>query len=162
MSNRLTSIAADNLGSVHAPYLWTPNWVQHRLVEAFRIERRLPGGKAKPQSGSWPAITYEFADKVFWPDARERVLDAWSSAGGVYSTEVQRMEEAHDWLRLILAPYPLERACLSQWAAAMAYRRSLRGILARRGWSRTTFYRHVSAGSFVIAQRLHNDGVAVS
>src|SRR4051794_12217928 len=122
MSNRLTSIAADNLANINAPAQWTPGWVQHRIVEAYRIERRLPRGKVPGLNGSWPAITYEFADKVFWPDARERVLDSWSSAGGVYAVEIERMAQAHDWLRVILGPLPLERTCLSQWGAAMAYR----------------------------------------
>jgi hypothetical protein len=92
-------------------------------------------------------------------EAREQVLHSWEYAGsGVTAADIGRMEQAHDWLRIILAPYPEERLCLSQWATAIAYGRSLRRMLLKRRWSRSTFYRYVTAGAHVIALKLQQQG----
>ena len=95
-------------------------------------------------------------------DAREEVLDSWQYCdAGVSAQDISRMEAAHDWLRVIFVQYPQERLCLSQWAAAIAYRRSLRRLLAQRGWSRSTFYRYVTAGALIIAIELGRQGEPV-
>jgi len=160
--SRLNTIALDaSAGS--APAEWSPEWVQRRLVEAYSIERRLPNVRRKKTAGgSWPAISYEFADVVGWTDARDRVLDVWAhDRAGVFAAELKRMEEAHEWLRTILAKYETERLCLAHWAACIAYRRSLRRLLAQRRWSRTSFYRRIAIGSLIIAVQLKERGEAV-
>jgi len=155
---RLTTIALD-AAPTRAPPQWTPDWVQRRLVEAFSVERRMPGGVKRRAAGAWPAISYEFSDVVGWTDARDRVLDNWANTReSVFSAEISRMEAAHEWLRVILANYEIERTCLAQWAACIAYRRSLRDMLARKRWARATFYRKVAIGSLVIAIELERRG----
>ena len=151
---RLTTIAIDSqLGD--PPPQWTAVWVQHRLREAYSIERRLPAIRRAPIANAWPATVDEFADLVGrTDDHREVVLKSWEKSLGVSAEDITRMEQAHDWLLTMLAPYPQERLCLAHWAAAIAYRRSLRKLMAKRRWSRTTFYRHVTAGAYIIALEL--------
>ena len=72
------------------------------------------------------------------------------------------MEQAHEWLRLHLANHPAERTCLAHWATAIAYNRSLRALLMRRRWSRSTFYRRVDEGSRIITAALIADDVPVT
>jgi hypothetical protein len=143
-----------------APSQWSANWVQQRLIEAYATERRLPHLRQRAVSNAWPSTIIEFSDIVGRAtEAREQVLHSWEYAGsGVTAADIGRMEQAHDWLRIILAPYPEERLCLSQWATAIAYGRSLRRMLLKRRWSRSTFYRYVTAGAHVIALKLQQQG----
>ena len=153
-----------DLGIGTAPECWNAAWVQARVVEAYTIERKLPGHRKIVTGTAWPTVNYEFADKVHWTDARERVLDDWArTSGGVYAADVARMDQAHEWMRIYLvAPYEAERLCLSSWATALAYHRSVRGLLRTRGWSPSTFYRRVTAGAHIIALALDAKGEPVS
>lgn len=159
---RLTTIEIDAQAEL-APAQWTAEWVQRRLIEAYSVERRLPLSRRRTIANAWPSMVVEFADVVGRADdAREQVLQAWEYANvGVSTEDVSRMEEAQDWLRVILAPFPEERLCLSQWATAIAYRRSLRRLLAKRRWSRSSFYRYVTAGAHVVALELQRQGEPV-
>jgi len=139
------------------PELWTGDWVRDRLREAFEIERRLPRSTNSFPSG-WPfPVIYEFADVVGWDDARARVWADWKRARGAYPYEVSRMEEAFGWFA-ILKDHAGERRCLAAWAIANT---SVRAIVARRGWSRATFYRRVLGGSKRIADVLNARGEQV-
>jgi hypothetical protein len=153
---RLSSIAADSQGL--APPQWSAEWVQRRLIEAYSVERRLPQARRRLLVASaWPAMVVEFSDVVGRADDdRKERFASWEYAGqlGVSAADISRMEQAHNWL-LFLQPYPEERLCLAQWAAAGAYRKSLRRLLAKRGWSRSTFYRYVNAGAYIIALELN-------
>jgi hypothetical protein len=140
--------------------IWSAKLVQGRLVEAFTIERRMPGQRFTTIANySWPVTPlHEFTDVLHWDDARERVWQSWAKAKGAHPYEVTRMEEAIDWLRLLPDG---ERRCLAAWALASACGMSLRTILAKRKWSRTTFYRKVDQASCRIADRLNAQGVVV-
>ena len=78
---------------------WSPGLVRARLVEAFRIEARLPEPKGpRRNAGSWPMMSREFEDLVGWSDeAREAVWGDWARAKGAHAWEVTRMEEAIGW-----------------------------------------------------------------
>jgi hypothetical protein len=159
---RISTIAIDSRGS--APAQWSGSWVQRRLIEAYSVERRLPEKQRRLLVASaWPSMAVEWEDLVGRADeARQQVFQSWEYARlGVSAQDIARMEVAHDWLA-ILAPYPDERLCLAQWAAAVVYRRSLRQLLLRRQWSRTTFYRYVTAGSHIIALELQRQGQPIS
>ena len=54
-----------------------------------------------------------------------------------------------------------EGRCLLRWAHAQAGGPPLRSVLAARGWSRASFYRHVTNGATRIARVLGQRGVAV-
>jgi hypothetical protein len=158
----LSTIAIDT-GEAIAPPRWTGTWVQYRLIEAYSTERRLPHPRRRALANAWPKHVVEFQDLLGRADdAREQVLDSWQHCdAGVSARDVSRMEAAHHWLLVILARHPQERLCLSSWAAAIAYRRSLRRLLVRRGWSRSTFYRYATAGALIIATELGRQGEPV-
>jgi hypothetical protein len=159
---RLSTISIDSRGS--APPQWSGSWVQRRLVEAYSVERRLPGSRRRPLIASaWPSMAVEWADLIGRADeARQQVFQSWESARlGVSAEDISRMDEAQDWLA-ILAPYPEERLCLCRWAAAIAYRRSVARLLLQQRWSKPTFYRRVTAGAHVIALELIRQGQPVT
>lgn len=162
MSVRLTTIAIDSQAG-QAPAQWTAAWVQRRLVEAYAIERRLPQPRRPTAGSSWPPTAVEFQDLIGRADeARSQVLQSWESVrGGVSSDQVSKMEQAHEWLRTILAQYPHERLCLASWAMAIAYRRSVRRIMLQRRWSRSSYYRYVTAGAYIVAVELQREKLPV-
>jgi hypothetical protein len=159
---RLSTIAIDSRGS--APPQWSAAWVQRRLVEAYNVERKIPGNlRGGPLIASaWPSMAVEWADLLGRADeARQQVFQNWEHARlGVSAQDISRMDEAQDWLA-ILAPYPEERLCLCRWAAALAYRRSVSRLLMQQRWSKPTFYRRVTAGAYVIALELIRQGQPV-
>jgi hypothetical protein len=159
---RYSTIAADTSQAI-APPQWCASWVQHRLIEAYSVERRLPQPRRRLITNAWPKPLVEWTDIVGRADvAREQVLQSWEHTDlGVSASDLTRMDAAQDWMRVILAPYPEERRCLSQWATAIAYRRSVRRLLVQRGWSRTTFYRYVTAGAHIVAMELRRQGQPV-
>jgi hypothetical protein len=152
-------IALDQARTCRPPTTWSADMVKERLVEAFKVERRMPGDR-RTIGSAWPAaVVHDFADMVHWTDPRERVLDDWSrSRGGVYAWEVSRMEQAHEWLRWIEGD---DRKWLQAWAFARAYGKSLRAILMRRGIKRTPFYRAIERAALAIADRLNEQRVPV-
>jgi hypothetical protein len=160
---RLATIDRD-MEFTEPPPAWDSEWVRWRLVEAYRIEQRLPGASRRTQRGYWPEHAYEFSDTVGWDEARrEQVVKDWAHArnGAVYSVEVTRMDEAQDWLSVELKDHQVERTCLAAWAACVAYKHSLRSLMLRKRWSRTTFYRRVLFGSERIAAMLRSSNVEV-
>jgi hypothetical protein len=161
--SRLSRIAVDNAELAIAPAQWSGDWVQHRLIEAYSVERRLPQSRRRTAGSAWPPMVVEWADVIGRADeVRQTVLQSWEFSNvGVSAADITNMEEAHDWLRIILSPYPQERLCLAHWAAAIAYHRSVRELLRQRRWSRTTFYRMVGAGAHVIALDLIRQGQPV-
>ena len=147
------------------PPAWNGDWVCVRLVEAYRIEARLPGVARYFSNGSaWPSTIYEFADVVAQGEtASARILDEWeNNRGGVTAHQLTRKDEAQDWLLRYLASHEVERMCLAHWATSMAYHRSLQSLLRKRRWSRSTFYRRVSAGASIIAGKLREDQVPIT
>jgi hypothetical protein len=149
------------------PATWTPEWVQSRLIEAFTIERRIPDKRVGPAlvRSHWASIhtTDSFAERVGQGElARENVWEAWARAGGALPYEVSRMEEALRWPAVVLSNgHAAEGKVLLAFAFTTAYGRSLRALLAKRGWSRSTFYRSVDRGSARIAEYLNARSVTV-
>lgn len=147
--------------SATAPATWTDEWVRERLRQAFEVEARMPGDRRNGMGG-WPLpVVHEFSEMIGWDDARERVWDQWRRAKGVYPFEVSRMDEAFSWVTTILRGHEGEARCLMAWAFATARGRSVRRIVAKRGWSRATFYRRVVEASQRIATALNARGVQV-
>jgi Domain of unknown function (DUF6362) len=151
--------ALDQTTTTRSPASWSADLVRKRLVDAFDIERRLPGQGHKRIASAWPATPlHSWQDKVFWDDARDRVLDSWANAKGAYASEVTAMETAFAWLDWLERD---ERRCLEGWAFATSRGKSLSRILAKRKLSRSTFYRHRDRAAERIADRLNREGVTV-
>jgi hypothetical protein len=143
---------------------WSTELVKLRLVEAFETENKLPGPRGvRGASSAWPTTEREFEDLIGWSDeARQAVWEDWERAKGAYPYEVTRMEEAVAWL-VLLKDQPGEQRCLVAWAKLKAKprRASLRKLMRRRGWSRSTFDRRRDSGAARIADYLNSHGVAV-
>ena len=149
----------DQQRTARPPTDWNGELVRERLVEAFRIEKRMPGQRFFKTASSWPATPlHDFCDVLHWDDARERVWQNWERASGVFSYEVSKMEQAFSWLLWLPDG---ERRCLAAWSAASARNLSVRAMLEKRHWSRTTFYRRLDQAAQRIADRLNRQGVAV-
>jgi hypothetical protein len=135
---------------------WTGDKVRQRLVEAYEIDRRLPGDRRKWQTGSWPAMVYSFRDQMHWNNpgdsARDRKWNEWENARDVAPAEVTRMEEAFAWLPWLPA---YERRYLEAWAKAQALGVPIRRMLKYRGWPITTFYRGRDSAVARIVARLN-------
>jgi DNA-directed RNA polymerase specialized sigma24 family protein len=147
------------LGQASAPSEWTGELVRSRLIEAFEIERRLPREHRQWLASAWPAYSHDFADMVYWTDGRARVWDDWARAKGVFSWEMSRMEEALGWLHNWLSGD--ERQYLGAWTHSEVYGWSITRMTARRGVSRSTFYRTLDRAAERIAARLNAEGVMI-
>jgi hypothetical protein len=133
---------------------WTSELVKERLIEAYEIDRRLPS-RYYTGTTSWPfPVRHSFADRVGWSDASERISRQWER-GTVSSDEIERMDEAFAWLRLLLQ-HQQEQRCLAAWACLKAYHRPLSFMQLRTPMSRATIYRFVIRGSERIAEHLNN------
>jgi len=143
---------------------WSIDLVKLRLVEAFEIEAKLPGLRGNHASGNaWPAMAREFEDLIGWSDeARQAVWEDWERAKGAFPYEVTRYEETIAWL-VLLKDQPGEQRCLAAWAKLKAKprRASLRKLMRKTGWSRSTFHRRRDSGAARIADYLNSHGVAV-
>jgi uncharacterized protein DUF6362 len=149
----------------HQAARWSAELVRQRLIEAFEIEAKLPGPRGRrPGSGSaWPAMAREFGDLVGWSDeARLEIWEGWQRTKVAFPYEVSRYEETITWLA-ILKDHPGEQRCLVAWAKLKATprRASLRKLMRRTGWARSTFHRRRDSGAARIAEFLNSRGVAV-
>jgi len=125
-------------GEIERPTKWTGDWVRHRLIEAFTIERRIPDKRVGPAivKGAWASIptTDSFAERVDQGElAREHVWNEWARASGALPYEVSRMEEALSWPGQVLSNgYAVEGKVLLAWAFCVAYGRPVRA--AAKAW----------------------------
>ena len=84
--------ALDQTTTTRPPAIWSADLVRKRLVDAFDIERRLPGQGHKRIASAWPATPlHSWQDKVFWDDARDRVLDSWANRSEEHTSELQSL-----------------------------------------------------------------------
>jgi len=153
-------------GELKRPDRWTGDWVRHRLVEAFSVEKRLPDKRVGPAMvrNTWRLATVDtFAEVVDQGEqARAHVWEQWARAGGALPYEISRMEEALSWPGLVLSNgHAVEGRVLLAWGFCVAYGRPVRALLRKRGWSRTTFYRSVETGADRIASYLNTRAVTV-
>ena len=115
------------VGEIERPSAWNADWVKHRMVEAFTIERRIPDKRVGPAivKSAWAKIdtTDTFADRVHQGElARENVWEAWARAGGALPYEVSRMEEALSWPGQVLSNgHAAEGKALLAWAFCVGY-----------------------------------------
>jgi hypothetical protein len=153
------TLPLDQTRTARPPATWSAELVRQRLVEAFAIERRMPGQRFAVIASAWPATpVHEFQEIMHWEDARERVWDSWAKARGVYSYEVSRMEQSFSWLERLPEG---ERRCLAAWALCSARGLNVKRMIEKRRWSRTTFYRQIEKAAAHIADRLNVEGVQV-
>ena len=144
------------------PSAWTADWMKHRMVEAFTIERGFPtsasarqSSKARGPGSPPPTPSRKLSGKASGP--RER-LGQMGPRRGALPYEVSRMEEALSWPGLVLGNgHAAEGKALLAWAFCVAYGKPLRQLIRKRGWSRSS----VDGGSARIAEHLNKRTVAV-
>lgn len=80
--------------------LWTFDDVEQRLTEAWGFLRRMPGDGGSPyaKDGPWSEIRREWGDYVDRDEVRERESRV---RGSLRASEVDRMNEALDWVRFV-------------------------------------------------------------
>lgn len=122
--------------------------IEDRLEEAALTLRRLPAKDGpKGYGSSWPDVVRSRFTAYGFEQARVRVVPS--------AKEIQRMEEAIDWLRLIHYPQDPQRAADDRrivWMRAENLR--WRPICSRVGLSRSQAWRRWSAALITIQKRL--------
>lgn len=151
------------------PGRWTPDHVGCRLVAAFATLDRLPRPRGpRPAGNHWPTHRVEWADQLAQADlpeaekrarARQRVDTLVRAPSG---KDIDRMDEALDWLRVLRARDAGLAELLSFWALYAARRRSVRAICRLRNWKPATFYYQRGRALDVLANWLEGRGVPVT
>ena len=128
----------------------TPREIEDRFEEAALTLRRLPsppGSGARGYGRSWPDYVHEARHAYGYEEARMRVIPN--------PREIQRMEEALEWLALIGGEN--EQAVIDNrrivWMRAEGYR--WKQICRAVGCVRSTAWRRWTAALVTIANRLN-------
>ena len=128
----------------------TPREIEDRFEEAALTLRRLPnppGSGARGYGRSWPDYVHEARHAYGYEEARMRVIPN--------AREIQRMEEALDWLALITGETEQHAADNRRivWMRAEGHR--WKQICRAVGCVRSTAWRRWTAALVTIANRLN-------
>ena len=148
------------------PPAWTPEHVGCRLVEAMRTLDRLPRVKGPRGAGNhWPDHRVEWADRLAQAELpqgerreREALRNACSRPSGA---EIDRMDQALDWLRELRDLDPGVALVTSLWALRTARRRSVRALCREKGWAPATLYKLRGRALDHLAAALNRRGAPV-
>ncbi len=151
------------------PSTWTPEHVGRRLVDAMRTLDRLPRPRGPRAPGNhWPQHRLEWADELAQaelPEA-ERRERAGARLGELAlrpsGLDIDRMDRALDWLRLLRADNPELALIATLWAHRVARGRSLRALCRERGWTPQTFHARKTRALRAIAAALETRREPVS
>jgi hypothetical protein len=116
------------LGEEDIPTQWTPEHVQNRMVEAFRLVRRNPRVGPRINANGWPDYLREFSDLTDMIEDE----DLAERRAKITAAEASRMNEALAWPMQFLAGKPLAADALMTWAYAIAIKRDMAALLAHR------------------------------
>lgn len=119
---------AEALGEDDIPLVWTPEHVQNRLVEAFRLARREPRVGPRQHANGWPDYLREFGDLTDQIEDEELALRRSRPS----AAEMSRMSEALAWPGQFLRDHLLASDALMFWALASATGRDMAEMLHRR------------------------------
>lgn len=119
---------AEALGEGDIPLVWTPEHVQTRLVEAFKLARREPRVGPRQHANGWPDYLREFGDLTDMIEDEELAARRKRPS----ASEVSRMTEALAWPGQFLAGRLLASDALMFWALATATGRDMAETLHRR------------------------------
>lgn len=127
----------------------TPVEIEERFEEAALTLKRMPNPPGSGPSGygsSWPAYVQEAKHAYGYHEARMRVVPN--------AAEIQRMEEALDWLRLIDHPEPGRSAIDRRivWMRADGHR--WRTVCRAVGLGRSQAWRRWSAALIQLSRAL--------
>ncbi|MBN9453241.1 MAG: hypothetical protein J0I42_14935 [Bosea sp.] len=123
LSSRIEAIGEDEI-----PTQWTPEHVQNRLIEAFRLVRRNPRVGPRVNANGWPEYLREFSDLTDMIEDE----DLAELRKKITAAEATRMNEALSWPMQYLEGKPLAADALMTWAYAIAIKRDMAALLAHR------------------------------
>jgi hypothetical protein len=141
-----------------APRIWTAELVQARLLEAWRIDFRLPraGGPRKPCSAH-PAFKHDDEDVADW-----EAIEINPSRFAPTREEISLMESIFEWLMFLVgSAFEHLRQALKAWMAIEARGDSHQAHCRKNGLLLATFVGWKDEAVELIARRLNRDGVAV-
>lgn len=122
------SSRAQAIGEDEVPTQWTPEHVQNRLIEAFRLVRRNPRVGPRVNANGWPEYLREFSDLTDMIEDE----DLAELRKKITASEASRMNEALAWPMQYLEGKPLAADALMTWAYAIAIKRDMAALLAHR------------------------------
>lgn len=128
----------------------TPREIEDRFEEAARTLRRLPnptGSGARGYGRSWPEYVHEAKHAYGYEEARMRVVPS--------AAEIQRMEEAIDWLKLIGGDDPQAAADNRRIVWMRAEGQRWRQVCVHVGCVRSTAWRRWTAALLTVANHLN-------
>lgn len=130
--------------------MFTPREIEDRFEEAARTLRRLPnppGSGARGYGRSWPEYVHEAKHAYGYEEARMRVVPS--------AAEIQRMEEAIDWLKLIGGDDPQAAADNRRIVWMRAEGQRWRQVCVHVGCVRSTAWRRWAAALLTVANHLN-------
>jgi hypothetical protein len=138
---------------------WTSDDVERALLEAYRVDRRMPGiGGPKKPGGSHPAVYYSRAEIA----ELQRMVDAGEATIGPARvtptrSEIKRMGLTFLWLEKVQWRDADEhhRMALIDWMRTESAGLNHKTLCAERGLMRPTYYYRVGKALALIARRLN-------
>lgn len=115
-AQRIVGQLLDTFGGKRLPERWTPEHVSDRLVEAFRVLRRLPMVVRPKQYGAmWPEYIHDRGD-AFGQTISGTLQERNRAIRGTSEDEVSRMHEALAWPMEFLGDRPNLARAVNYWA----------------------------------------------
>ncbi|ACB96733.1 hypothetical protein [Beijerinckia indica] len=138
------------------PERWTPEHVGTRIVDAIRIERRLPPVRGpRPPGNHFREVVNEGIDQTDFADPPR------NRRGPATATEIKQMEIALGWMTLLRDHDPGLAVVTVHWAFAVVSGKTVRDLCKRKGWAFGTFYRKRNAALGFVADHLNAVAVPV-
>jgi len=139
------------------PAEWTPDHVARRLVEAFRIDRRMPRiERPKAPGSAHPAMEFSREEMAEWG-----AIEIDPSRFLPTRPEIVAMEEAFAWLLIVRESDPDAQFALKIWAISAASGHSLRRFCRKSGMVRVTLQKRKDRALKAISSKLNEDCVVV-
>lgn len=142
---------------VEQPDEWTPEWVGYCIIEAFKVDRKMPRIERPKDPGSaHPQIEYTQEEKDEW-EKIPLVLGRTATL-----KEIAKMEIIFGWLGYVLAVRPNDAMVLRWWGLKRAVRvASDKAIAGKMGMDRVTFWRRRDRALDLICSKLTKDRAVV-
>lgn len=139
------------------PSEWTPHHVACRLIEAFRVDRRMPKIERPKDPGSaHPTIEYSDEERADW---ELNHIDA--DRLPAKPDEIARMVEAFEWLQIIRDSDWNAQFALKNWARNESIKRKQRVFCRNKKIAIQTFLDRKDRALQAIAAHLVSVGMEV-
>lgn len=139
------------------PEVWTPEHVARRLVEAFRIDRRLPRiERPKAPGSAHPQIEYTEEEREAW-----EVIPLDMARIAPSLEEIETMDACFAWLAMVSRVDLDAHFALKNWARLKAENSSIRKFCRQHGIGHVTLIHRKNRATAKIVGKLVENGEAV-